>query len=87
MTPSKNGEDVMFNDSDIPNVVTLHIKKIFRSNKCQFTGYNGSIYTVLRKLSGGGIGPVSSASLRVQKDNGIGTFFRRIFHFVKPLLY
>ena len=45
---TKNG-DVMFNDSDIPSVVTLHFKKSFRSKRCQFTGYNGSIYTVPRK--------------------------------------
>ena len=38
--------------------------------------------------SGGGeIGPVYRASLRVQKGNGIGSFFYGLFRFVKPLLY
>ena len=46
---TKKCEDVMFNDSDIPSVVTLNFKNNFFSNKCQFTSYNGSIYTVPRK--------------------------------------
>ena len=38
--------------------------------------------------SGGGeIGPVYRASFRVQRGNGIGSFFRGLFRFVKPLLY
>jgi len=38
--------------------------------------------------SGGGkIGPVYRASFRVQRGNGIGSFFRRLFLFVKLLLY
>ena len=35
----------------------------------------------------GGIGPVYRASFRVQRGNGLGSFFRRLFRFVKPLLY
>ena len=39
--------------------------------------------------SGGGseIGLVYRASFRVQRRNGIGSFFRDLFRFVKPLLY
>jgi len=33
------------------------------------------------------VGPVYRASFRVQRGNGIGSFFRRLFRFVKPLLY
>ena len=36
---------------------------------------------------GGDIGPVYRASFRVQRGNGIGSFFRGLFRFVKPLLY
>jgi len=33
------------------------------------------------------VGPVYSASFRVLRGNGIGSFFREFFRFVKPLLY
>ena len=33
------------------------------------------------------MGPVYRASFRVQRGNGIGSFFRGLFRFVKPLLY
>ena len=36
---------------------------------------------------GGEIGPVYRASFRMQRGNGIGSFFRGLFRFVKPLLY
>jgi len=36
---------------------------------------------------GGGIGPVYRASFRLQRCNGLGSFFRGLFRFVKPLLY
>jgi len=36
---------------------------------------------------GGEVGPVYRASFRVQRGNGIGSFFRGLFRFVKPLLY
>ena len=36
---------------------------------------------------GGGIGSVYKASFRVQRGHGIGSFFRGLFRFVKPLLY
>jgi hypothetical protein len=35
----------------------------------------------------GGIGPVYRASFRVQRGNGLGSFFRGLFRFVKPLLH
>ena len=37
--------------------------------------------------SGSKIGPVYRARFRVQSGNGIGSFFRGLFRFVKPLLY
>jgi hypothetical protein len=39
--------------------------------------------------SGGGskIGPLYKASFRVQRGNGLGSFFRGLFRFVKHLLY
>jgi len=33
------------------------------------------------------VGPVYRVSFRVQRGNGIGSFFRGLFRFVKPLLY
>jgi len=39
-------------------------------------------------LNGGGeIGPVYRDSFRMQSGNGIGSFFRGLFRFVKRLLY
>jgi hypothetical protein len=47
-----------------------------------------TLYYVNQIGSGSGeIGPVYRASFRVQIGNGIGPFFRGLFHFVKPLLY
>jgi len=37
--------------------------------------------------NGGGIGPVYRASFRVQRGCCLGSFFRGLFRFVKPLLY
>jgi hypothetical protein len=34
---------------------------------------------------GGNIGPLYKASFRVQRGNGLGSFFRELFRFVKPL--
>lgn len=44
-------------------------------------------YYVNQSGSGNEIGPVYRASFRVQRGNGIGSFFRGLFRFVKPLLY
>jgi hypothetical protein len=33
----------------------------------------------------GNIGPLYKASFRVQRGSGLGSFFRRLFRFVKPL--
>jgi hypothetical protein len=45
-------------------------------------------YYVNQSGGGGGeIGPVYRASFRMQRGNGIGSFFRGLFRFVKPLLY
>ena len=46
---TKNGEDVLIEDSVIPVIVTLHFKKKSSHNKFRFVSYNGSIYTVLGK--------------------------------------
>jgi hypothetical protein len=39
--------DVLFENSDIPCVVTLYFKNKSRSSEIQYTNYNGSIYTIL----------------------------------------
>jgi len=42
----------------------------------------------VNQIGGGGeIGPVYRDSFRVQTGNCIGSFFRGLFRFVKPLLY
>ena len=41
----------------------------------------------VNQSDGGKIGPVYRASFRLQRGNGIGSFFRGLFRFVKPLLY
>ena len=42
----------------------------------------------VNQISGGcEIGPVYRASFRVQRGNGIGSFFIGLFRFVNPLLY
>jgi len=42
-------------------------------------------YHVNHSGGGGEVDPVYSASFRVQRGNGIGSFFRGLFRFVKPL--
>jgi hypothetical protein len=44
-------------------------------------------YYVNQSGGGGEVGPVYRASFRVQRGNGLGSFFRGLFRFVKPLLY
>jgi hypothetical protein len=41
----------------------------------------------VNQSGGGEIGPVYRDSFGVQRGNGIGSFFRGLFRFVKPLLY
>jgi len=41
----------------------------------------------VNQSGGGDIGPVYRASFRMQRGNGIGSFFRGLFRFVKPLLF
>jgi len=41
----------------------------------------------VNQSGGGEIGPVYRASSKVQRGNVIGSFFRGLFRFVKPLLY
>jgi len=41
----------------------------------------------VNQSGGGEIGPVYRASFRVQRGNGIGSFFRGLFRFVKPLVF
>jgi len=41
----------------------------------------------VNQIGGGGeVGPVYRANFRVQRGNGIGSFFRGLFRCVKPLL-
>jgi hypothetical protein len=44
-------------------------------------------YYVGQSGGGGNIGPLYKASFRVQRGNGVGSFFRGLFRFVKPLLF
>jgi len=46
-----------------------------------------TLYYVNQSGGGGKVGPVYRASFRVERGNGIGSFFRGLFRFVKPLLY
>jgi hypothetical protein len=41
----------------------------------------------MNQAGGGDIGSVYRASVRTQRGRGIGSFFRGLFKFVKPLLY
>jgi len=41
----------------------------------------------VNQSGGGEIGPVYRASFRVQRRNGIVSFFRGVFRFIKTLLY
>jgi len=85
---TKNGEDVLFENSDIPCVVTLHFKKGAQLNRFQYASYNGyTRYYANQSSGGGGIGPVYRPSFRVQSGNDIGSFFRGLFRFVKSQLY
>jgi hypothetical protein len=44
-------------------------------------------YYVGQSGGGGNIGLLYKASFRVHRGNGLGSFFRGLFRFVKPLLY
>jgi hypothetical protein len=44
-------------------------------------------YYVGQSAGGGNIGPLYKASFTVQRGNDLGSFFRGLFRFVKPLLY
>jgi hypothetical protein len=44
-------------------------------------------YYVNQSGGGSGIGPVYRAIFMVQRGKGLGSFFRGLFRFVKPLLY
>ena len=41
----------------------------------------------INRSSGGENGPVYRTSFRIQRYNGMGSFFRGLFRFVKTLLY
>jgi hypothetical protein len=40
-----------------------------------------------KQSSGGSIGSIYKASFRLQRGHGIESFFKRLFRFVKPLLF
>jgi hypothetical protein len=44
-------------------------------------------FTVISHSGGGDIKPLYRKSFRVQRGHGTGTFFRGLFHIIKPLLY
>jgi len=44
-----------------------------------------TLYYLNQSGGGGEVGPVYRATFRVQRGNGIGSFFRGLFRFVKPL--
>jgi hypothetical protein len=44
-------------------------------------------YYIGHSGGGGNIGLLYKASFRVQRGNGLGSFFRGLFRLVKPLLY
>jgi len=41
----------------------------------------------INQSGGGEMGPVYRANFKVKRGNGIGSFFKGLFRFVKPLLY
>ena len=45
----KTGDNVLFEDNDIPCLIILHFKRSPLRNEFQYGSYNGSMYTVLRK--------------------------------------
>jgi hypothetical protein len=85
---AKSGDNVKFASSAVPCITILHFKRRFIVRRIQSACSHGSLYTVLLEQSGGGgIGPVYRASFRVQRGHGIGSFFKGLFRFVKPLLF
>ena len=84
----KTGENVLFEESDIPCLVILHCKMKSSEQQISVSQLQWiDIHLLLNQSGVGEIGPVYRASFRVQRGNGIGSFFRGLFRFVKPLLY
>ena len=67
----------------------ITLKKVLSAVKLsiRITTYRYTRYYVNKSGGGGEVGPVYRASFRVQRGNGLGSFFRGLLHFVKPLLY
>ena len=83
----KTGESVLFQESDIPCLVILQLKKSPQGNLgLSVTMYRYTRYYV-NESGGGENGPVYRASFRVNRGNGIGSFLRELLRFVKRLLY
>ena len=77
---------MLFEDSGIPSIVTLHFKKMSSQVSFSVTMDRYTLYYI-NQSGGGEIGRVYMASFRVQTGNGIGSFFRGLFISIKPLLY
>jgi hypothetical protein len=78
----KYGEDVAFDDSDIPCLVILHFKKTLRIMLLRLSGTMFRYTRYYINQSGGGeIDPVYKASSRVQRGHVIGSFFQRTLPF------
>ena len=88
---TKTGENVMFGDSDILRLVVLHFKKeVLNAINVNFSVKMNRYkrYCVNQSGDDGSeIGPVYRVSFRVQRGDGVGSFCRGLFRFVKPLLY
>ena len=76
---------MLFEDSGIPSIVTLHFKKMSSQVSFSVTMDRYTLYYI-NQSGGGEIGRVYMASFRVQMGNVI-IFFLEDSRFFKPLLY
>ena len=71
----------------MPTNITLQKEVLRAINLSLSVTMDGSTRYYVNQSGDGEIGPVCRASFRIQRGNGIGSFFRGLFRFVKPLLY
>ena len=71
----------------MPGNITLQKEVIRAINLSLSVTMNQYTRYYVNQSGGGEISPVYRASFRFQIGNGIGSFIRGIFGFVKPLLY
>ena len=95
---TKTGEVVLFEDGDIPYVVTIDFKEVLSVIVFSMlvTMHRYTRYYANQSGGGGGggdgggggeMGRVYRASIRVQTGNGRGSFFRGLYRFVKTMMY